>query len=149
MEAVTPISLRRLENQLYLTENSNVLLNLLKAKLHQAIVTHAELEYEGSCAIDGVLLDTAGIQEYEQIQVYNLANGHRFTTYAIRAEDASGVVSVNGAAAHLAHPGDRVIICSYGQFDHKKALNHKPTLVYLDKSNGIMHTRNTIPIQAA
>ncbi len=126
-----------------------MLLNLLKAKLHQAMVTHAELEYEGSCAIDGVLLDAAGIQEYEQIQVYNLANGHRFTTYTIRAEEGSGVVSVNGAAAHLAHPGDRIIICSYGQFEQKEALNHKPTLVYLGKSNRITHIRNTIPVQTS
>ena len=66
-------------------------LTVLKAKLHKACVTHSELEYEGSCAIDGVLLDTAGIREYEQIQIYNIRNGERFTTYAIRAEDGSGV----------------------------------------------------------
>ena len=88
-------------------------ITLLKSKLHHANVTHAELEYEGSCAIDGVLLEAANIREYEQIQIYNLNNGERFTTYAIRAEDNSGIISVNGAAAHKANPGDRIIICTY------------------------------------
>jgi hypothetical protein len=75
-------------------------LNLLKAKIHRATVTHAELHYEGSCAIDGRLLDIAGIREYEQIHIYNVNNGARFVTYAIRGEEGSGVISVNGAAAH-------------------------------------------------
>ena len=126
-----------------------MLITLLKAKLHQARVTHAELEYEGSCAIDGRLLDIAGIREYEQIHIYNLANGERFTTYAIRAEDGSGIISVNGAAAHLAKPDDRVIICTYTQLDQQEAVKFKPTLVYLDAVNGVVKTRNSIPIQAA
>ena len=83
------------------------MLTLLKAKLHQARVTHSELEYEGSCAIDVRLLDVAGIHEYEQTHIYNLANGERFTTYAIRAEAGTGVVSINGAAAHRARPARR------------------------------------------
>jgi aspartate 1-decarboxylase len=86
---------------------------MLKAKLHRARVTHSELEYEGSCAIDGLLLESTGIREYEQIQIYNVNNGERFTTYAIRAQDGSGIVSVNGAAARLAAPGDILIICAY------------------------------------
>ncbi|MDH5259682.1 MAG: aspartate 1-decarboxylase, partial [Gammaproteobacteria bacterium] len=90
-----------------------MLSTMLKAKLHRVSVTHSELEYEGSCAIDGKLLDTAGIREYEQIEIYNIANGERFTTYAIRAEDNSGIISVNGAAAHKANPGDLIIICAY------------------------------------
>lgn len=122
---------------------------LLKAKLHQAAVTHAELEYEGSCAIDGDLLDTAGIHEYEQIQIYNISNGERFITYAIRAESGSGVISVNGAAAHKAAPGHRVIICSYGVFNNHEAALHKPTLVYLDEKNRIVRKANSIPVQAA
>jgi len=85
-------------------------LTLLKCKLHRACVTHAELDYEGSCAIDRDLLERAGILPYEQIQIYNLANGERFTTYAIEAERGSRVISINGAAAHKAAPGDRVII---------------------------------------
>lgn len=86
---------------------------MLKAKLHRAEVTHAVLDYEGSCAIDGDWLDLSGIREYEQIQIYNVDNGERFTTYAIRAENGSKMISVNGAAAHKAKVGDRVIICAY------------------------------------
>jgi len=122
---------------------------MLKCKLHRACVTHSELEYEGSCAIDGHLLDTAGIREYEQIQIYNVNNGERFTTYAIRAQDGSGIISVNGAAAHKADPGDRVIICSYVSLSQQELANFQPTLVYLDEKNEITHTRNTIPVQVA
>lgn len=124
-------------------------LTMLKAKLHQARVTLSELEYEGSCAIDGKLLDAAGIREYEQIQIYNLANGNRFTTYAIRGEEGSGMISVNGAAAHMANPGDRVIICSYVQLEQKEAANFKPTLVYLDENNQITRTGDQVPVQVA
>ena len=124
-------------------------LTVLKAKLHQAAITHAELEYEGSCAIDGDLLDRSGIREYEQIQIYNISNGERFTTYAIRAENGSGVISANGAAAHKARPGDRVIICSYGLLDEKELENYKPTLVYLDEKNQIIQVKDQIPAQAA
>ncbi len=126
-----------------------MMLTLLKAKLHQARVTHSELEYEGSCAIDGRLLEAAGIHEYEQIHIYNMANGERFTTYAIRAEDGSGVISVNGAAAHKANPGDRVIICAYGQLDKEEVAGFKPTLIYLDEQNKITRTGHTVPVQAA
>jgi len=122
---------------------------MLKCKLHRACVTHSEVEYEGSCAIDGRLLEAAGILEYEQIQIYNVANGERFTTYAIRAEDGSGIISVNGAAAHKANPGDRVIICSYVSVSQQALANFKPKLVYLDENNTITHTRNTIPVQVA
>ena len=124
-------------------------LTLLKTKLHRACVTHSELEYEGSCAIDSQLLDAAGIHEYEQIQIYNVANGERFTTYAIRAEAGSNIISVNGAAAHKASPGDRIIICAYITLDETKVADFKPTLVYLDENNDITHTRHSIPVQAA
>ena len=124
-------------------------LTLLKAKLHQARVTHSELEYEGSCAIDSDLLDAAGIREYEQIHIYNLANGERFVTYAIRAEAGSRMISVNGAAAHKASPTDRIIIASYTQMSEQEAASFKPTLVYMDENNNIKSTGNTIPIQAA
>jgi aspartate 1-decarboxylase len=122
---------------------------LLKSKLHHATVTHSELEYEGSCAIDGYLLAAANIREYEQIQIYNVDNGERFTTYAIRAEDHSGIISINGAAAHKARPGDRVIICTYAVLSQQEAAVFKPTLVYLDASNRIKATRNSIPVQVA
>ncbi|HSG11577.1 MAG TPA: aspartate 1-decarboxylase [Gammaproteobacteria bacterium] len=124
-------------------------ITLLKSKLHHANVTHSELEYEGSCAIDGALLAAANIHEYEQIQIYNLANGERFTTYAIRAKDNSGVISVNGAAAHKASPGDRIIICTYATLSQQEAAIYKPTLVYLDSENRIKDTRNAIPVQVA
>lgn len=124
-------------------------LNLLKAKIHRATVTHAELHYEGSCAIDGRLLDISGIREYEQIHIYNINNGHRFVTYAIRAEEGSGIISVNGAAAHCADVGDLVIICAYGQCDEAEAAEFKPTLVYVDGDNRLTHTNDSIPAQAA
>jgi len=124
-------------------------ITVLKAKLHSACVTHSEIEYDGSCAIDGHLLERAGIHEYEQIDIYNINNGERFTTYAIRAEDHSGIISVNGAAARKASPGDRVIICVYGRIDDKDMRKHKPTLVYLDVRNKITHIQDHIPVQAA
>ncbi|WP_297529347.1 aspartate 1-decarboxylase [Thiohalobacter sp.] len=123
-------------------------LTLLKAKLHKAHVTHSELEYEGSCAIDSALLDAAGIREYERIEIYNLANGERFSTYAIRAQAHSGIISVNGAAAHRAAPGDRVIICAYAMLDEQEAANFRPTLVYLDADNRITRIGDSIPVQA-
>ena len=124
-------------------------LTVLKSKLHRATVTHSELDYEGSCAIDGRLLVAAGIHEYEQIHIYNINNGERFTTYAIRAEDHSGIISVNGAAAHKAKPGDKVIICTYAVLSQQEMASFKPMLVYLDASNHITHVRNAIPVQVA
>jgi aspartate 1-decarboxylase len=126
-----------------------MLATMLQAKLHRAHVTHSELEYEGSCAIDGQLLDTSGIREYQQIEIYNITNGERFTTYAIRAEDNSGIISINGAAAHKAEPGDMIIIAAYVQLDQRELASYKPTLVYIDENNRISHTRNTIPVQVA
>ena len=126
-----------------------MLATMLQAKLHRAHVTHSELEYEGSCAIDGHLLDTSGIREYQQIEIYNITNGERFTTYAIRAEDNSGIISINGAAAHKAEPGDVIIIAAYIQLDQRELVSYKPTLVYVDENNQISHTRNTIPVQVA
>lgn len=126
-----------------------MLITMLKAKLHRVTVTHSELEYEGSCAIDGRLLDMAGIREYEQIEIYNIANGERFTTYAIRAEDNSGIISINGAAAHKAKPGNLIIICTYVGLSQQELLSYKPKLVYVDSDNKITHTRNTIPVQVA
>lgn len=122
---------------------------MLKAKLHRVRVTHSELEYEGSCAIDGTLLDEAGIREYEQIHIYNVNNGGRFTTYAIRAEDGSGVISVNGAAARLAAAGDILIICAYVGLSQHELLNYHPMLVYVDANNRVNRTSHSIPVQAA
>ena len=124
-------------------------ITLLKAKLHRACVTHVELEYEGSCAIDSNLLDASGIREYEQIHIYNVANGERFITYAIRAEAGSKIISINGAAAHKASVGDRVIICAYAGLDQNQAINFKPSLVYLDEYNNIIRRGSEIPVQVA
>lgn len=124
-------------------------LTLLKCKLHRACVTHAEVDYEGSCAIDEDLLKLSGIREYEQIQIYNVTNGERFTTYAIRAEAGSRVISVNGAAAYKASPGDRVIICAYAGMSEAEAEVFKPDLVYLNERNRVIRTGDAIPAQAA
>jgi aspartate 1-decarboxylase len=124
-------------------------LTLLKCKLHRACVTHSEVNYEGSCAIDEELLGLAGIREYEQIQIYNVTNGERFTTYAIRAEPGSRVISVNGAAAHKAAPGDRIIICAYASMSEAEADSFKPSLVYLNEHNRVIRTGDAIPAQAA
>lgn len=124
-------------------------LTLLKAKLHRACATHAEVDYEGSCGIDADLLDASGILPYEQIEIYNVTNGERFSTYAIRADAGSRIISVNGAAAHKASPGDRLIICAYARMRAIEASTHEPSLVYLDADNTITHTRNTIPSQVA
>lgn len=126
-----------------------MLSTMLKAKLHRVRVTNSELDYEGSCAIDGDLLDLAGIREYEQIQIYNIANGERFTTYAIRAENGSGVISINGAAAHKANPNDLVIICAYSVLNEKELATYKPVLVYVDENNKVVRTSHSIPVQAA
>ena len=121
----------------------------LYAKLHQARITHAELEYEGSCAIDKNLLDKAGIVEFEQIHIYNITNAERFVTYAIAAEPGSRIISANGAAAHKANPGDRVIICAYTQLHELELANFSPTLLYLDQVNNITDIKTTIQPQAA
>lgn len=122
---------------------------LLKAKLYRACVTHAELDYEGSCAIDSQLLDLAGIYESEQIQIYNVNNGERFTTYVIRAQEGTGIISINGAAAHKAQPGHRIIICAYVALTPQEIVLHKPTVIYLDENNKIIQTRHAIPVQQA
>ncbi len=122
---------------------------MLKSKLHRVTVTHSELHYEGSCAIDETLLDAADIHEYEQIQIYNVTNGERFTTYAIRAARDSGIISVNGAAAHKANPGDLVIIATYATYNELELARYAPELVYVDADNRILDTRQAIPVQAA
>ena len=122
---------------------------MLKSKLHRVHVTHSELGYEGSCAIDENLLDAADIREYQQIEIYNVTNGERFTTYAIRAQRGSGVISVNGAAARKAMPGDILIIATYAVYNEIELEKHSPDLVYVDAQNRIVNKRHSIPAQAA
>ena len=122
---------------------------MLKTKIHRATVTCVELDYEGSCAIDGDLLEASGIREYEKIDIYDISNGERFTTYAIRAENGSGVISVNGAAAHKVNVGDLIIIAAYAGYDAKEMMSYKPRLVYMDAANRVVHTNTEIPVQVA
>ncbi len=122
---------------------------MLKSKLHRVHVTHSELHYEGSCAIDEALLEAANIREYEQIHLYNVTNGERFSTYAIRAERNSGIISVNGAAAHKAQPNDIMIIASYADYYEIELDKFSPQLVYVDNENRIQSQRNAISAQAA
>lgn len=122
---------------------------LLKSKLHRVTATHADLHYEGSCAIDEDLLEAADIQEYEQIDIWNVNNGERFTTYAIRAERGSGVISVNGSAARRAAPGDILIIASFSIYNELEAQRHEPSLIYVDSQNRIVNQKRKIPVQAA
>jgi aspartate 1-decarboxylase len=122
---------------------------MLKSKLHRVHCTHSELNYEGSCAIDEALLKAADIREYQQIDIYNINNGERFTTYAIRAQRNSGIISINGAAAHKARPGDLLIIASYAAYNELELEKFKPRLVYVDADNRIAAQRCEIPIQAA
>jgi aspartate 1-decarboxylase len=122
---------------------------MLKSKLHRVHVTHSELHYEGSCAIDEALLEAANISEYEKIEIYNVTNGERFSTYAIRAERHSGIISTNGAAAHKAKPDDIVIIATYAQYNALELETYKPVLVYVDDNNRIKERKSNIPAQAA
>lgn len=117
---------------------------MLKAKLHQAAITGADLEYEGSCAIDAELLARAGILEYEQIHLYNLSNGERLVTYAIGAPAGSGEICANGAAAHHMRKGDRVIICSYAAMEAETAARLKPRVLVLDEENRVTSERGTV-----
>jgi aspartate 1-decarboxylase len=124
-------------------------LNMFKAKIHRATVSHAELHYEGSIAIDGELLDAAGIREYEQIHAWDINNGQRFVTYALRAEEGSGIISVNGSAARSVEVGDLIIIAAFAQLDEKELEQFQPTCVYVDANNRITHTNRSIPKQMA
>lgn len=120
---------------------------MLKSKLHRVTVTHSELHYEGSCAIDETLLEAADIHEYQQIEIYNVNNGERFSTYAIRAQRNSGIISINGAAARKASVGDILIIASYASYDEQELQTYAPDLIYVDFKNRILDQRNKIPVQ--
>jgi aspartate 1-decarboxylase len=126
-----------------------MLRTMLQAKLHRVRVTQSELHYEGSCAIDDDLLDAAGIMEYQAIDIYNITNGERFSTYAIRAQRGSGTISVNGAAAHKANPGDLLIIAAFATYSEIELHKYHPRLVYVDEFNRIIDQRDKIPVQAA
>lgn len=114
-----------------------MILTMLKAKLHHATVTRADLDYEGSITIDLDLLERSGILPNEQVDVLDITNGARLTTYAIPGPRGSGEIGINGAAAHLVNPGDLVIICAYAQMDAQEAENFKPLVLLLDEKNRV------------
>lgn len=112
-----------------------MILTMLKSKLHRATVTQSDLHYEGSITIDPVLMETANILPNEQVDVLDITNGARLTTYAIEGESGSGVIGINGAAAHLVNTGDLVIICAYAQMNKDEAKNFEPTVIFLGDNN--------------
>jgi aspartate 1-decarboxylase len=122
---------------------------LLKSKIHRATVTDCELHYEGSCAIDEDLLDAANMVENEQVHIWNINNGERFVTYAIRGQRGSGIISVNGSAARRASVGDLIIIAAFGTFAEEKVTGHLPKLVFVDQENRIKQQRDHVPVQLA
>ena len=122
---------------------------MLLGKLHRATVTQADLHYEGSCAIDQDFLDAVGILEYEAIDIYNVDNGERFSTYAIAGERGSKIISVNGAAARRAAVGDKLIICTYGMLPDEEARQHHPKVAYFDANNTMSRSAKAVPVQVA
>ena len=121
--------------------------HMLKSKIHRAAVTQCELHYEGSCAIDEDLLDAANILENEQVHIWNINNGERFVTYAIKGERGSGMISINGSAARRASVGDLVIIAAFAQVHEDQLATHKPQLVFVDERNRANGSRDHVPVQ--
>jgi aspartate 1-decarboxylase len=110
---------------------------MMKSKIHRAMVTESNLEYEGSITIDETLMAKANILPYEQVDIYNVTNGERFTTYAIKGEENSGVICINGAAAHKGRKGDIIIIVTYGNYSENELSAFEPKKVYVDNMNRI------------
>ena len=114
-----------------------MLLNMLKCKLHRATVTQADLNYEGSITIDKDLMEKAGLLVHEHVDVLDITNGARLTTYVIEGERGSGIIGINGAAAHLVKTGDLVIICAYAGMGEEQAKTYEPTILLLDENNKV------------
>jgi aspartate 1-decarboxylase len=125
-----------------------VFIEMLKAKIHRATVTEADLNYIGSLTLDENLMDAAGLLEYEKIQVLDIINGNRIETYVICGERGSGQICINGAAAHLIHAGDLVIIISYCSLNEIEIQNHTPTIVHVDEENQIILKTTEKPVLA-
>ncbi|KYH34752.1 aspartate 1-decarboxylase precursor [Clostridium tepidiprofundi DSM 19306] len=117
-------------------------LNMLKAKIHRAVVTEAKLNYVGSITIDKDLLDNSGILEYEKVQIVDIDNGNRFETYVIAGEPKSGVICLNGAAARMVQPNDKIIIMAYCLVDKNELDNFKPTVVFVNEDNTIKEVKH-------
>ena len=120
---------------------------LLKSKIHRVAVTQCELHYEGSCAIDEDLLDAANLVANEQVHIWNINNGERFITYAIRGERCTGMISVNGSAARRASVGDLIIIAAFAQVHEDQVAQHAPQLVFVDADNRQTELRHSVPVQ--
>lgn len=116
---------------------------MLKSKIHRATVTGADIQYEGSITIDEELMDAARLVQYEQVDIYNISNGQRFSTYVIKGEPRKGEICLNGAAAKLVSKGDLIIICSYAVYEEEEVANHKPVLVYVDEKNRMKDLKGT------
>lgn len=112
-------------------------IHLFKSKIHRATVTHADLEYEGSVTISSELMDAAQIIEHEQVHIWNVTRGTRLVTYALRGDPGSGVICINGAAAHLAEPGDKVIIATFAEVEAEEARGWNPTVILVDEKNRV------------
>lgn len=117
-------------------------ITLLKAKIHRAVVTQADLNYVGSVTIDSTLLEESGILEYEKVQIVDIENGNRFETYTIAGEPGSGIICLNGAAAKCVSVGDKVIIMAYAKLTPEEAKTHKPMVVFVDDNNKIVRKAN-------
>jgi aspartate 1-decarboxylase len=111
---------------------------MFRSKIHRATITHADLDYEGSVTVDEALLDAAGILEYEAVHLWNVTRGSRLETYALKGPRGSGIVCVNGAAAHMARPNDLVIIATFGDMSDAEAMRHRPTVVRVDEKNRLI-----------
>jgi aspartate 1-decarboxylase len=118
---------------------------MLRAKIHRATVTQADIDYEGSVTIDRDLLDATDLLPNEAVCIWDVTNGHRLETYAVEGERGSGVICVNGAAAHLIRPGDLVIIAAYTWLDEAEARAHAPKVVFVDEHNRIKEERGEVP----
>jgi aspartate 1-decarboxylase len=115
----------------------SIRLHLFKSKIHRATVTHADLDYEGSVTISSELMEASQILEHEQVHIWNVTRGTRLVTYALRGEPNSGIICINGAAAHLAELGDKVIIATFAEVDANEAKGWKPTVVLVDEKNQV------------
>ena len=118
-----------------------MIITMLKSKIHRATVTGADVDYEGSITIDKKLMDAAKLAEYEQVDIYNINNGQRFTTYVIKGKPGKGEICLNGAAARLVSIGDLIIICSYSYHPEKEIAKHKPVIVHVDEKNRILEIK--------
>lgn len=122
---------------------------VLKSKIHGASVVESRFDYDGSITIDSNIVKEAGLMPGEKVLVANLSNGNRFETYVIEGTPGSKIIAVNGAAAHLAKPQDRLIIMSFKLIEESQALNHRPRMVYLDKNNEIVAVKESYPLEGS